>query len=194
MATNTMRSGHERAVAGAWGGPFVLGLLIMLIGVFCMAAAGFAGVASVVLFGALLVVAGVFEAISAFRLRGSGRLLLYLLAGVLTIVVGAVLLFRPMVGLAAITLLLAGYFLASGLFHGITALMDRYAGWGWDLFYAAVAVFLGVSILNGWPGTSLWVVGVVVGAEIAVRGIAVMAGSLQLRRTLRREVTGGAAA
>ena len=193
MANDPMTGNRGRTSAGAWGGPFVLGLLMTLVGVVCLIAAGAAGVASVIFFGSLMVAAGVFEVVSAFRFRHSGRFLLLLLGGLFAVAVGALLLFRPLVGLASLTLLLAGYLLASGLLHGVTAVMDRYAGWGWDLFYAVVAVFLGITFFAGWPVSSLWVVGVVIGAEIAARGIAVMAGSLQLRRVLRGELAGGTA-
>jgi uncharacterized membrane protein HdeD (DUF308 family) len=193
MAIDRTTGTRERAIAGTWGGPFVLGLLITLGGIFCMVASAAAGVASAILFGALMAVAGILEIVSAFRFRRHSRFMLYVLAGALAVAVGALLILRPMVGLAAITLLLAGYFLASGLLHGVTAVVDRYGGWGWDLLYAAVSVFLGVIIFAGWPLSSLWVVGVVIGAEIAVRGIALMGASLQLRRALRGELPGGAA-
>jgi uncharacterized membrane protein HdeD (DUF308 family) len=162
-----------------------MGLAITVLGLVALVAATATSVATALLFGAILAVSGILEIGAAFRFRKTGRFLSYFLGGILSLVVGGLLLFRPLVGLAAITLLLAGFFLASGLFRGITSLLDRYGGWGWDLFYGVVAVFLGVTIFSSWPVSALWVVGVVVGAEIVTRGIAVMAGSLQLRRVLR---------
>lgn len=185
MRTTGAETTRGRATAGAWGGPFTLGVGITLLGLVALLATTATGVASVMVVGALVAAAGVLEVISAFRLRGAGRFLVYFLGGLFSVVVGAILLLRPLVGLAAVALLLAGFFLASGLFRGVTSLMDRYTGWGWDLFYGVVAVFLGASIMAGWPLSSLWIVGVVVGVEIAVRGIAIMAGSLRLRRVLR---------
>lgn len=185
MRTSGIETTKGRAVSGVWGGPFVLGLLVTILGLVALVSSTATSVVSAVFLGAILAVSGIFEIVSAFRYRKAGRFLGLLLGGILTTVVGFLILTRPLVGLAAMTLLLAGFFLASGLFHGITALVDRYGGWGWDLFYGVVAVFLGVSIFSSWPLSALWVVGVVVGAEVATRGIAMMAGSLQLRRTLR---------
>jgi uncharacterized membrane protein HdeD (DUF308 family) len=111
---------------------------------------------------------------------------MFLLGGILSIVVGAMVLARPGAGLVAMTLLLAGYFFASGLFRGITSLVDRYAGWGWDFFYGLVSVVLGIIISAQMPTSSLWALGVVVGVEIFVRGLSIMAGALTLRGAMRQ--------
>jgi uncharacterized membrane protein HdeD (DUF308 family) len=175
-----------RARAARWGGSFVAGLLIFALGVLCLVAAGVAGFASILLFGALLLVAGVLEIFSAVRERKHGRQSLsHFLVGLLSIVVGGLFLLRPAVGLAALTLLLAGYFFADGLFRSVTSLLDRYEGWGWDFFSGAVSVVLGVIVFSQWPISALWVVGVLVAVQLMMRGLLVMSVSMALRRELR---------
>jgi putative heme transporter len=180
-----------RQGASLWGAPFVLGLLLALLGVVALGAVVFTSIASVLLYGALLVVGGLFEVVHAFRIRRSGPFLMFLLGGILSLVVGALVLSRPGLGLVALTLLLAGYFFASGLFRGITSLMDRYGGWGWDFAYGLVSVVLGAIIFAQLPASSLWVLGVVVGVEILTRGFSLMAGSLWLRGVLRQRAVRG---
>jgi uncharacterized membrane protein HdeD (DUF308 family) len=90
----------------------------------------------------------------------------------------------PGAGLAALTLLLAGYFFASGLFHTITSLVDRYPRWGWDLVYGAVSLVLGIVVMSRWPVSAVWLVGTLVGFGILFRGLTLMAGSLSFRRAL----------
>ncbi len=176
----------RRNMSGMWGGPFVMGLLLALLGIVALGAVVATSVASVIFFGSMLVVAGIFEVIHAFRVRKSGPFLMFLLGGILSIVVGAMVLARPGTGLVAMTLLVAGYLFASGLFRGITSLVDRYAGWGWDFAYGLVSVVLGVIISAQMPTSSLWVLGLVVGVEILVRGISIMAGALALRGAMRQ--------
>ncbi len=176
------------ATSRSWGGPFVLGLFVFLLGVLCLIAAGFTALASVLLFGGLLVVAGVVEIIHAFRRRGTGQFLLYLLGGVLSLVVGALFLFRPLEGIAALALLLAAYFFATGIFRAVTSVVDRYEGWGFDLFGGLVSVLLGVILMWQWPAASLLLVGVLVAVQLMVNGAALMAGSLALRQGLRRRI------
>jgi uncharacterized membrane protein HdeD (DUF308 family) len=180
------KTAPQRNMAGLWGGPFVMGLLLALLGIVSLGAVVITSVASVIFFGSMLVVAGVFELIHAFRVRKTGPFLMFLLGGVLSIVVGAMVLAKPGAGLVAMTLLLAGYFFASGLFRGITSLVDRYAGWGWDFAYGIVSVVLGVIISAQMPTSTLWALGLVVGVEILSRGISIMAGALAVRGAMHR--------
>lgn len=186
MRTTANETEVGRKVAGAWGAPFVLGLLLTLLGIVALVFSATTAIASILAVAAMLLVAGVLEVVYAFRFRkSSNRFGFELLSGILAVVVGLLLVARPLVGLAAASLLLAGYFVAAGLFRGITAVMDRYSGWGWDIFYAVVAFLLGVIVFAGWPLSAFWVVGTLIGAVIITRGIAIMAASLWLRREIR---------
>ena len=164
-----------------WTIPLVIGILLILAGIFALGASVLTSLVTVLYVGILLVIVGLLEIISAFRVRHTGGFLVYLLAGLLAVVVGALFLYRPLISLASVTLMIAGYLFASGLFRGLVALIERYPRWGWDLAYAAVALALGGYVAASWPLSSLWVVGTVVGVEILVRGIALVAASWMLR-------------
>jgi uncharacterized membrane protein HdeD (DUF308 family) len=179
----------RRAESAAWGGPFLMGLLLVLLGIACVVAAYPASVASAVLFGGFLVVAGVLELVGGARSQDRRHRPWIWLEGILSIVIGILVLARPLAGLATLTLLLACYFFANGLFHGITALADRYPGWGGDLLYGIVAVFLGIMVVRTWPLSSLWVAGTLVGVEIMIRGISLMSGGVAVRRALHEAHT-----
>ncbi|MBI5548126.1 MAG: DUF308 domain-containing protein [Deltaproteobacteria bacterium] len=175
----------ERFESAAWGAPFVLGLVMTLIGFLALGAAAWTSVASIVLFGIFLVATGLFEIGHGVRTYRRGTPLLHVLGGVLSVVVGLLLTSRPLAGLEAASLLLAGYFFANGLFRGITAIADRYPQWGWDLVYGVVAIVLGIIIVSQFPLSAFWVVGTLVGIEIIFRGFALMSGGLAVRHALR---------
>ncbi|GEL71441.1 HdeD family acid-resistance protein [Myxococcus virescens] len=177
---------RTRGNSAAWGGPFIMGILMTLLGIVALGAAFFTSLVSAILFGAMLAAAGVMEVISAFRTRKEGGpFWLYLLSGILSVVVGLFVLVYPAAGLGAMTLLLAGYFFASGLFHAVTSVMDRYPRWGWDFLYGAVSIFLGIIVMRQWPISAVWLVGTLVGIGIFFRGVALMAGALTVRKVLR---------
>lgn len=188
------RSRGEPAHGHGWGWPMAAGILLIAGGAFALFAAVLTSLVSVIYLGVLLLIVGVLEIVAAFRVGRSGPFLVYLLAGLLALVVGALFLYRPLASLASLTLLIAGYLFASGLFRGITAIVDRYRRWGWDLAYAVVALALGVVVVAGWPFSSLWVLGTVVAAEIIARGIALVAASWVLRDLGHHDVPGGFAA
>lgn len=175
----------SRRKATAWGVPFLLGLLIVAMGIFCVAVAGITSLASILVLGSLLVVAGIVEIVQAFRRRKDGNFFLFFLGGLLSAVVGVMMVLQPIAGLVAVTLLLAGYFLASGLFRGITSVMDRYPRWGWDFFYGLVSVVLGIMLFAQLSTASLWLVGTLVGVELLARGISLMGAAMALRKALR---------
>lgn len=183
--SNVNSPGGTRLGSNIWGVPFIVGLLISLLGCFSLISVGLASLATVFFYGTLLFCMGVGEIVHAFRVRKTGPFLLYLLGGVLTLVVGLMVLAWPGAGLGALTLMLAGYFFATGLFRTITSLMDRYPRWGWDCADGLVSVALGAIIMAQWPNSTLWAVGIVVGVELLSRGIALMAASLSVRGVLR---------
>jgi uncharacterized membrane protein HdeD (DUF308 family) len=171
--------------SAVWGAPFVLGLLMTLVGLLALSMAVWTSLASIIFLGVMLFISGLIEIGHAFRTWKTGRPLAHFLGGILSAVVGVLLAARPLAGLAAVSLLLAGYFFASGLFRAITSIADRYSQWGWDLLYGISAVILGVVLLAQWPNSALWVVGVLVGIEILFRGTTLMAGGLGLRHVIR---------
>lgn len=181
---------RERKVVGreasaTWGTAFFFGAMLVVLGIFSWSAAGIASLASVLLFGGIILAGGIFEIFSAIRHRKTISFAPPFLGGLLSVAVGAILLARPLAGLSAITLLLGGYFLASGLFRGLISIIDRYPNWGWDLLYGIVAVVAGATVLRQWPISSLWVVGTLVGAVLFMRGVAMMGAALSLRKVLR---------
>jgi uncharacterized membrane protein HdeD (DUF308 family) len=182
MAMDEADTRRARAVREAWGGTFVLGILTAVLGLFATFAAPATGFITVVLLGSFLAVAGAFEAYHALRHREGGNRLLFLLGGILSIVVGSLLMFRAGAGLATITLLLGGYFFASGLFRCVTAIADRYLHWGWDFVQGAISILLGAVVIARWPISSLWFVGTLVGLEIFFRGCGLMVAGLDIRR------------
>jgi uncharacterized membrane protein HdeD (DUF308 family) len=171
------RSGHPHG----WGVPMAIGILLIIGGAFALVASVLTSIVTIIYVGAMLLVVGALEIVSAFRVRGTGPLLIYFLAGVLAFVIGGLFLYRPFAGLASLTLLIAGYLFAGGLFRGITAIAIRYPRWGWNLAYAIVALALGVYVIVSWPLSSFWVLGTVVAVEIIARGFALVAASWVLR-------------
>ena len=179
----------RRAEGAAWGGAFLVGLLLVITGIACIAAAFAASLATVVLFGGFLVVAGALELFTGARSSERRAHPWMALEAVLSIVVGVLVLARPMAGLATLTLLLALYFFANGLFRTFTAVADRNPGWGADLLYGIVTLFLGVLVVRTWPVSSMWLAGTLVGVEILIRGLSMMTAGLVIRRVLHPRST-----
>jgi uncharacterized membrane protein HdeD (DUF308 family) len=191
MANSSIHQGafdeaaRGRATAGVWGWPLVFSLAIVALGILALISTGVASLATVLFLGILLMVAGVAEIVLGVRRRAHGGFLLPFLNGLLSLVIGFCFLRWPIFGLAAATILLGAYFLASGLFRGLTSLIDRYPHWGWDFFDGVVCLILGIIVLGSFPISAFWVLGFLVGIELIVRGGTLLGASLALRRLFR---------
>jgi uncharacterized membrane protein HdeD (DUF308 family) len=161
----------ERASLGrTWWLFLALGLVSVFIGLLAIGSAFIATLASVVVFGVLLLTAGITEVIHAVVVRNLKGFALHLLASALYLIVGLFMLEDPVRAAAVLTLLLAASFLVGGVLRIIFSLAVRFHAWPWVLLNGAVDLILGLLILSGWPEASLWVIGLFVGIDLVFHG------------------------
>jgi uncharacterized membrane protein HdeD (DUF308 family) len=159
------------ALSRNWGWLLAFGILMIILGVFAIGAPVVATIAFQVVLGWLLVIGGIAEAIHAFMAQSWRGFLFELLSAILYVVVGALLLFNPLLGAAALTLLLAVFLVVEGIFKIIMALRVRdHRGWGWLLASGILSLILGAMIWAQWPASGLWVIGLLVGIQLLFTG------------------------
>ena len=153
----------------------VLGVLTVIAGVLAMVAPLLSGLTVSVLIGFAMVIGGVARLVGAFHAGSFGRGTLAFIGGIFTFVAGIVLVFRPGVGLATLTLVLGVYLLVDGVSGTILAFhVKPEKGWGWMLFSAAMAVLLGILLLKEWPVSGLWAIGTLVGINLLFAGFSII--------------------
>jgi uncharacterized membrane protein HdeD (DUF308 family) len=153
-----------------WGWLLVMGIALLILGILALLDSIFATAISMIFFGWILVIAGIVEGVQTFRHRSGHHLFLHLLNAALSIVVGALLLWRPLAGAVVMTLLLAMYFTVAGIFRIVAAASVRVPGWGWTLFNGIVSLLLGILIWVHWPVSGLWVIGLFIGIDLIIVG------------------------
>jgi len=104
------------------------------------------------------------------------------------VVVSLLMLFYPMEGAATLGLLLAVYFLTDAFagFGLAFSLRPQKIWWLW-LINAITSLALGVIFLVGWPFSSVWMVGLLVGVSLLFDGIALLSGGLFLNAVEKEE-------
>jgi uncharacterized membrane protein HdeD (DUF308 family) len=147
-----------------------LGLVSIFVGLVAISSAFVATLASVLVFGVLLLIAGITEVIHAVMVRNLKGFALHLLAAALYLIAGLFMLEDPVRAAAVLTLLLAAAFLVGGGLRIIFSLVSRFHAWPWVLLNGVVDLVLGFLILNGWPDSSLWVIGLFVGIDLLFHG------------------------
>jgi uncharacterized membrane protein HdeD (DUF308 family) len=166
-----------------WGWILALGIVYTIAGFIALGSVVMATVASVLIVGVMMIVAGVAEIISAFQCKGWGRFLIWALLGVLYIVAGFVTFENPLLAAAILTLLLGASLVASGIMRIILAFsMKREQPWIWVLLSSIITLLLGLMILAHWPVSSVYVLGIFLGIDLVMAG----AGWIGLAFALRR--------
>lgn len=148
-----------------------LGVLTVIFGVIAVGSPLITGVAVAVFVGFLLLASGVTQVIHALKSKQWGTGFWGTAIGLLGVVAGLMMIFRPMIGLVTMTMLLAIYFLVDGISEIIAAFRIKPdQGWGWVLFNGIIAVLLGLMIWRQWPVSGAWAIGLLVGIHILLTG------------------------
>ena len=162
------------------------GILTIIFGVLAMATPLVAGTAVVLVIGILLILVGGAEFIQAFRTDPWSAKLLTVILGVVTIICGVGVVMHPLLGLTFLTLLLASFFVVQGLWKIIASFRYRPApGWIGLLFSGIITLLLGFMIWNQWPLSGVWAVGILVGVDLLVTGISMVALASTVKQVAR---------
>jgi uncharacterized membrane protein HdeD (DUF308 family) len=175
-----------------WGWFLALGVLLLLMGTIAISFAIATSIVTMIFFGTLLLVSGVVQTISAYRHHATSGFWLQLLAAVLDIVVGGLIVMRPLAGAIVLTLVLAAFFFIGGIYRVVGAASARGHGWGWVLLSGTVDILLAILLLTGWPFSGLWFIGVCIGIGLLFRGWAWVMFSMIARRPYTSENTAAA--
>jgi len=99
----------------------------------------------------------------------------------LLVLVGLLMIFYPMEGVATLGLLFAIYFLTDAFagFGLAFSLKPQKIWWLW-LINAITSLVLGVLFIAGWPSSSVFLVGLFVGISLLFDGIALLSGGFLL--------------
>jgi uncharacterized membrane protein HdeD (DUF308 family) len=166
----------------SWGWFVALGIALIVLGAVCIASNVIATLATVLVFGWLLLFGGVFALIQAFRTRTWSGFFLCLLSALLRGFTGFLLIRYPIAGEISLTLILASFFVVGGTFRAIGAGALQFPQWGWAVLSGIISVALGVMLLVQLPVSSLWFIGLAIGIDFIFDGGAFIALGSALRR------------
>lgn len=154
-----------------WGWIVALGVVYVIAGFIALGSIVMATVASVLVVGIMMIVAGVAEVINAFQIKTWGKFLLWVLLGVLYIIAGFITFDNPLFAAVLLTLLLGASLIASGVMRIVLAFsMKSEMPWVWVALSGAVTLLLGLLIVARWPVNSVYILGLFLGIDLIIAG------------------------
>jgi uncharacterized membrane protein HdeD (DUF308 family) len=149
------------------------GILMLFLGMLAVALPNIFTLEIELLVGWLFIVGGFFRAAAIFSKRHMPGFWWSLLSAVLAVVLGAILIARPLQGVITLTIVMTALFVIEGVAAVFVALEYRryLRNWSWTLFSGLVNLGLAFLIWQGWPGTAAWVIGLYVGVNMIFLGV-----------------------
>jgi uncharacterized membrane protein HdeD (DUF308 family) len=161
----------------------VWGVLLIIFGMLAISSPFLAAVAVNVVIAWLIVLAGVVHLVLAFHAHVAGSVIWKLLVGIAYLVFGVYLITHPVLGVSALTLILASLFLIEGILNIVLFFKMRSTrGSSWVLVDGIITLLLGLLIYLQWPSSAAWAIGTLVGVSMIVSGVTRVMLSLAVRK------------
>jgi uncharacterized membrane protein HdeD (DUF308 family) len=162
------------------------GIFLFGLGLAAILSPTVAGDAVVYVVGGLLVVTSAVQLFTGWRTDSLTSKLTNLVQGAIGGIAGIAVIAYPFYGLAALSLVLAVFFLISGVWKIANSLAYRPAvGWLALLASGLIALSLSWMIWRQWPVSGLWAVGILVGIDLLSTGLALITLALTWKNALR---------
>jgi len=173
---------HRRAAA-PWF--IVEGVLLIVLGVLAAALPGWAGVAGALVFGWVLIMAGLFGLVAIFGSRHHVNQALGVVSALVALAAGGLIVWNPLVGAVTLALFIAAYLLIDGVALiglGLDQRKRAARGWPWLIVSGVIDIALALAILAMGAGMDATLLGFLIALDLIVAGIALAALGLHARR------------
>jgi uncharacterized membrane protein HdeD (DUF308 family) len=187
MSDKTDLEGIRRQLAATihahWKLFLAQGILMMVLGLLAVAEPNIATVAVTIFVGWLFFIGGIFRAASVWHSRHAPGFTWSMLTAILSIVLGLVLILRPLPGVLTLTMVLVAFFIIEGVASIVGAIEHRrhLRSWGWVLFSGIIDLLLAFLIWDGWPSSADWAIGLLVGINMLFFGLSLVMTALAAR-------------
>jgi len=152
-----------------WGG-----VILLILGILGIVFPYFASTLIVFIIAFLLLVGGIMFLVVAFK--GGTGFWGNLLIGIVFLAVGILMFIYPSPTLSVMTLIMGIFFVIIGIASFVLSFMVHpVSGWWAPIISGVLSLILAVLVFMGWPENSQWIIGLFVGIDLLLEGIALMA-------------------
>jgi uncharacterized membrane protein HdeD (DUF308 family) len=172
-----------------WGWMMTLGIAFLILGMIGLGTVFFLTIASVYLFGVLLLIGGGFQLVHAIMYcKGWNGFLSHATNALLYLVVGGVILYSPLVASTLLTLIIGVGLIMIGILRAVSALQHRGTpAWSATFFSGVLSILIGFMIVSNWPTSGLWAIGLFIALELIIAGWSYILLAFSVKKTNQRD-------
>jgi uncharacterized membrane protein HdeD (DUF308 family) len=161
----------------------LIGVVLVIFGILLLLSPAAVGGAVVKLVALVLVVTGVVQLMHSLRSGTMANRTVSAVLGAIVAGVGVLVWFNPELGSGFLTALLMIFFVVNGLWKITYALrFRRFTGWAWLLASGLLSLVFVWLLWVEWPLSGAWAIGVLVGLDLLLAGIALILVSRAVRK------------
>jgi uncharacterized membrane protein HdeD (DUF308 family) len=147
------------------------GLFFIVLGLLAILVPHIFSVVMVIFLGWLILFGGVVQMARALLFSNMPGFGLWLAMGVLQIILGYLLIAKPIAGVVTLTMLITLFFAVEGTVKIMLAFTMRpLANWRFMLFSGMTALIFAVIVWISWPETAHWLLGLLLGINMVFMG------------------------
>jgi uncharacterized membrane protein HdeD (DUF308 family) len=163
-----------------------LSIGLIILGILAIFMPGFASAFFTSVMGWIALISGIVMIIQSFVSKPVRGFWLNLVVGILYVIAGIYILSNLKLALLGLTLAFGILFIVEGIYTIIMAFVNR-AGhrMSWlVVLNGVVTLILGILVLNQFPFSAIWLIGLYVGISLLMSGISLLAAALAARKEL----------
>ena len=183
MTTDSLSSEDIKKSTGA---VIFLSIALIILGILAIIAPAIASAFFTAMIGWITLISGGVMIVQSFRSHPVRGFWLNLIVGILYAIAGIYILLNLGKALLALTLAFGILVVVEGIFTIIMAFTQR-AGRSMSwlvVLNGMVTMILGIMVLNRWPFSALWLIGLYVGISLLMSGISLLVAALAARKVI----------
>ncbi|GAP98972.1 HdeD family acid-resistance protein [Leptolyngbya sp. NIES-2104] len=170
------------------GWVIALSIALIILGIVAIVLPGIASAFFTLMIGWITLISGGVMIVQSFQSKPVRGFWLNLLVGIFYAIAGCYILFNLGSALLALTFAFGVLFIVEGIYTIIMAFTNR-AGHRMSWLVALngiVTLILGIMVLNRFPFSAIWLIGLYVGISLLMSGISLLVAALAVRQSVAR--------
>lgn len=176
----------EAEIRKSTGWIIALSILLIILGILAILMPGLASAFFTLVMGWIALISGVVMIVQSFVAKPVRGFWLNLVVGILYVIAGIYILSNLLAAIAGLTLAFGILFIVEGIYTIIMGFTNR-AGhrMSWlVVLNGVITLILGIMVLNQFPFSAIWLIGLYVGISLLFSGASLLAAALAVRKTV----------